>query len=103
MNVTDVLEEVVDDVVVDASKQMRDPKTFRGVIAGGEHVVLGPRVWHHARFVRFREVRMLVNVGAQSTTVMVKLAQNCRMTKPSATVPNDIPVTCHGSTTMRAT
>ena len=65
VNVTHVLEEVVDDVVVDAAKQVRDPKTFRGVIAGGEHVVFGPRVWHHARFIGFREVRMLVNVGAQ--------------------------------------
>ena len=40
-------------------------------------MVVGPRVWHHARFVRF-EVIMLVNVELKSTTVMVKLAQNYR-------------------------
>ena len=64
VNVTDVLEKVVDDVVVDAAKQMCDPKTLRGVIAGGEHVVFGPRVCIMP-VIGFREVRMLVNVGAQ--------------------------------------
>jgi hypothetical protein len=39
MDVTDVLKQVVDDMVVESAEQMGDDSTFRSVIARGVHLM----------------------------------------------------------------
>ena len=51
VDVANVLKQVVDDMMIDAAKQMSDPEALCRIVAGGQHVMFGPRVRHQPIFI----------------------------------------------------
>ena len=65
VDVANVLKQVVDDMMIDAAKQMSDPEALCRIVAGGQHVMFGPRVRHQPIFIWLWKMGVLVDVGTE--------------------------------------